>query len=183
MKKIFSMAVIIFIIFTVTHYILNYTCSGFTGSLILDNSIKKCVTHYGLVKLKNVKINKNTYVSGKIIAENVMLNDIHINGDIYLSHNSIVIGNTNINGSLITSSSKFENPIYITTDKIELNEGSTTKDIYIRKHSFIKREEFVYIDSSTVNGNITFEGNLGRVILINGSIITGKIFGGEIITN
>ena len=183
MKKTITALIFILLISGFIYYILSYTCSGFSGKLNIENSIKKCIMHYGLVNLDNVTVRENTFVSGKLFGSNVSLNNININGDLFLSDSSIVNGKVIINGLLITSSSKFEKPIYITTSKIELNEGSITKDIYIQKHPFNIREEFIYIDNSTVNGNITFEGNLGRVILVNGSIITGKVIGGEIITN
>lgn len=183
MKKLSAIILSTLLLSSFVYYLLTYTCSGFSGRLNIENSIKKCIMHYGFVNLENVTILENTFVSGKLTGSNVSLNDVKVNGEMSLSESSIVNGKVKINGSLITSSAKFEKPIFITSSKIQLNEGTVTKDIYVIKHSLDPKEEFVYIDNSMVDGNITFESKLGKVILLNGSKISGKVYGGKILIN
>ncbi len=183
MKKFSSIILAILTLSTFIYYLLRHSCAGFSGKISIENSIKKCIMHYGYVNLENVTILENTFVSGKLVASNASLNDIKINGELFLYQSSIINGKVNIDGLLVSSSTKFEKPIFITSSKIELNDGTVTKDIYIMKHRIDSKEEFLYIDNSTVDGDIIFESNLGKVILINGSKILGNVYGGKILTN
>ena len=64
MKKFFSIFLTILTLTTFIYYLLRYSCAGFSGKITIENSIKKCIMHYGYVNLENVTILENTFVSG-----------------------------------------------------------------------------------------------------------------------
>ena len=62
MKKISSIFLAILTLSTFIYYLLRYSCAGFSGKITIENSIKKCIMHYGYVNLENVTILENEVV-------------------------------------------------------------------------------------------------------------------------
>ncbi|WP_397601596.1 hypothetical protein [Silvanigrella sp.] len=159
-----------------------YACDNETeGNIRISNTSKDCISHLGEIALNNVSIRNELDVTGNVNAINVSLKHIFMEGRLLLNGRSNVTGNIDIVGELIANSSNFDNIIKINSSNIRLNNGSSTKDILVRKNARgVTNTQYLYINNSTVNGNIQFESGKGKVILSNGGRYTGSISGGVV---
>lgn len=145
------------------------------------NSTKECINHVGKLTLANVVVTNQLDMTGKLIAKNVVLNDIVATGKILFEKQSLIKGKIDLVGKLIANNSSFLMTLNIVSDHIELNAGTTTKDILIGKNARSKtKKQILYIDNSTVNGNIKFTSGIGEVVIRNGGSFTGNLTGGTV---
>lgn len=160
-----------------------YDCINIVGKLNITNSIIGTVYLTGKLEALNVTINILN-VTGKVQASNLNLNNLDSTGTFELNGTSNhITGISNIVGTLAVSNTLFDNVITITSSLVKFK-NSTTRDLYFKKNSDSKdEEEYLYVDNSVINGNITFENKKGKIILSNGGKINGIVDGGIIINN
>ncbi len=149
------------------------------GNIRISNTTKDCINHLGSVFLSNVIVRNKVDVTGNLEGANVSLNGIFMEGRLLLNGRNNVAGNVDIVGELVSANTNFSKKIKINSYNIQLKNGTVTKDILVRKNDKgTTGTQYLYIDNSTVNGNITFESGKGRVILSNGGRYTGALIGG-----
>ncbi len=170
------------------------------GDSRVNNRTIDCISHSGILRLRNVivqetlsnfgelninggRIDGTLSVSGNFTSSGSTIKNINASGDIVFSNNNNITGNTDIIGALTVSNSKFDKQLLITSSRIKLSDGTTTKNIYVRKNNGSNATEYIYLNDSTVNGDITFESGNGIVIANSGSRINGSIIGGTLTQN
>ncbi len=166
------------------------TSGAFTADNLTANEFKGSGSFYGdRINIKKVD-NSGHFVAKQFICDefngsgnfkgyNVSLNNFTNDGAVKFEENSVVNGKVYIKGSLFTSKSTFKKAIQVEANKIHITNLSETKDIVIKKSSFsFFNKKQVFIDNSTVNGDILFEDGNGSVVIRNNGFLNGKIYGG-----
>lgn len=158
----------------------NLTASDYigSGSFYGDRVNIKKVSNSGNFVAKQL-ICDDFNGSGNFKGYNVILNNFVNDGAVKFEENSSIDGKIYIKGSLHSSKSTFHKAIQIETNKIKITNNSITKDIIVKKSSFsFFNKKYVFIDNSTVNGDILFEDGNGTVIIQHNGKLNGKIYGG-----
>ncbi|MDP3889255.1 MAG: hypothetical protein Q8Q25_01775 [bacterium] len=146
------------------------------GNATFNNRSMKSVLVNGKATLKNVTISDTLSVNGALQASYSTIGTLHTNGNAYLSK-TIVQGLSSISGFLQADQSTFDEISISTRNMILVN--CTTKTITVKKQ-MPSLEQIVDLSNTTVNGDILFEGNQGKVILRGISKVTGNITGATI---
>lgn len=166
------------------------TSGAFTADNLTASEFKGAGSFYGdRINIKKVN-NSGYFVAKQLICDefngsgnfkgyNVSLNNFTNDGSVKFEENSVVNGKVYIKGHLFSSKSVFKKAIQVEANKIKITNNTQTKDIVIKKSSFsFFNKKQVYIDNSTVNGDILFEDGNGTVIIQNNGHLNGKIYGG-----
>ena len=165
-----------------------------SGSFTADNLTAEIYSGSGAffgdkVNIKSIN-NSGTFVAKKLICNdykgsgnfkgyNVLLNNFANDGAVKFEENSTVNGKIYIKGNFFSANSIFNKAIFIESNKVKITNKSITKEIIIKKSSFsFFNKKYVYIDNSTVNGDILFEDGNGTVIIEKNGKLNGKIYGG-----
>nr|BFD33308.1 hypothetical protein GTC16762_29260 [Pigmentibacter ruber] len=165
-----------------------------SGSFNADNLTADFYTGSGAfygdkVNIKNI-INSGTFVAKKLICDDfkgngnfkgysILVNNFNNDGAVKFEENSTINGKIYIKGNFFASNSTFNKAIFVESNKVKITNKTKTKEIIIKKSSFsFFNKKYVYIDNSTVNGDILFEDGNGTVIIENNGKLNGKIYGG-----
>ncbi len=163
---------------------INVDCISHSGKLNLNTVVvREELINTGKLNINDVRINGTLSVTGNLESSGSSIKDLNATGTIVLNNNDNISGDVDIVGKLTASNSRFEKQLLITSSIITLNNGTTTKNIYIRRNNGKKVDEYLYLNNSTVNGNITFESGRGKVVANSGSRINGSIIGGTLNQN
>ncbi|BBH52272.1 hypothetical protein [Fluviispira sanaruensis] len=156
-----------------------------TGIVYIENGfVAGDFKNTGKVKLQNVENLGDIDITGKFNAWKIKSKNISIIGQTEFSGQSIVSGNAFVNGDLTAKETIFKDKIEVTAEIVKLYDSVLAKDIYFRKNKNDKYEqEYLYINNSTVHGNIEFESGKGNVIISNGGKVKGKIIGASVKNN
>lgn len=154
-------------------------CRTGPGSLSCGVGDIRALTENGVVSLNGSTIIGATNINGVLIAEDANFSSMMINGAASLTRCTISTA-ASIKGTLFTSSTVFQSGLDIYSNRTRLIHTKIIGNLRI--HQTDKKKQVVYLGyNSVVDGNITFEGQQGNVILKGGSVINGRVIGGEII--
>ncbi|MBS0656272.1 MAG: hypothetical protein JSR46_10880 [Verrucomicrobia bacterium] len=133
----------------------------------------------GSLTLDGTRIKGLLEVNGKLDAQDATIGSIDVNGSVHLA-NCQVSGKTAVNGFFSATSSQFQDEITVSSQKVALND-STAPSIVVRQIKWLPGTQTVELShNSKIAGNITFESGKGKVILSDGSIVSGSVIGGEV---
>lgn len=147
------------------------------GAAQLNNAMYDTLTVNGAASLDHVTVHQVMHVNGSMKANDVTVGgSLIINGSAAL-HHAHVAKVTEINGALAAFNSTLSD-IWASTDELSLTESTTGPIIIHKQTKSIHTEQRVVLNHVTVNGNITFEQEGGRVIGSRGTVIKGTVIGG-----
>jgi cytoskeletal protein CcmA (bactofilin family) len=135
----------------------------------------------GEVNANKVKISGAATITGNFFSKNVELNSTARITGITKCDNCVFHDTTSFTGEISVSNSQFDSKIDVEARESEFT-NTKLQDIYVKKlpqHD----EEIITLSQNSSAKNITFEDGNGKVILKNGSHITGRVEGGKIINN
>ena len=133
----------------------------------------------GLVTLEGTTIRGVLDVNGKLEAQEATIGSLDVNGAVNLT-NCQVKGKSKINGFVNATKTTFYDEFNAASQKIVLND-CTASSIVVRNIPWIPGSQVIELNKkSKVEGNITFESGTGKVILSEGSVVSGTVTGGEI---
>lgn len=168
MKKLILVSLLSFTAMNVTA-----KCTEAIANTTMGKITLHCLKITGVVNLNGTTIQKNLDLIGSLNATSAHLNQLNSKGDVIL-HQTIVSGKTNIQGKLEATNTIFANSIQLTTTSATFYH-STLENLQVTA----QKTAYVYLNQSTVNGNINFTQGHG-VVKNNHSTIKGKIIGGKI---
>ncbi|WP_186645648.1 hypothetical protein [Fluviispira vulneris] len=156
-----------------------------TGNVYVENGfVAGDFKNTGKVKLQNVESLGDMDITGKFNARKIKSKNISITGQTEFSGQSIISGKTYVLGDLTAKETIFKDKIEVTAEIVKLYDSVLAKNIYFRKNKNDKYEqEYLYINNSTVEGNIEFESGRGNVIISNSGKVKGKIIGASVKNN
>lgn len=168
------------------------------GSIIIKNEHIKNqkILSYGTARLENSTFKKSLSCSGSLIVTSCTFHeDVKVSGSLKATQSSFnddvkVSGSVvlddcdckkdlSIDGTLHTIHSKLNN-LSISTTELTLD-TSTINNIKIRKSGSGLIDQHLYLNNSTVKGDISFESRKGKIHLKGNTQITGKVKGGVIV--
>jgi hypothetical protein len=153
-------------------------CKTSAGTTFCGSGTTKNVDAVGYVNIDGTTITDHLGVMGKVSAANANIGSVKCIGEMSIK-GSVIQNGFEIIGFVNAASTNFLGSIEITGPETTFD-GSSMKNITIKRaeHS----GEKIYLEgNSVVNGNIVFESGNGYVIENNGSSISGKVIGGQII--
>jgi len=153
------------------------------GSGEIKGSKIKVLSVNGSVEVKETMVSDKATINGSIEAKESNFNDIFIHGSGKFDEVTVQ-GACEINGSLEAEETHFSKPIIFggSTHSGKLatfEECTITQGIIVRSKS--KKGNHVIIvlkEGTTVEGDITFEGGTGKVLMDTTTTFKGKVVGG-----
>jgi hypothetical protein len=136
-------------------------------------TVQKDVQINGAAELKKVTVKDSVKVNGALGADQLTAQSLTVNGAASLK-DSKVPETVSINGALEVDKSELGNVSINARDAIFTN--STVKSICVKYAN--EEKPVIKLDNTTVTGDITFEGNKGKVVLISKAKVEGKINNG-----
>tara|TARA_R110002126_G_scaffold286752_1_gene438881 strand:+ start:4940 stop:5488 length:549 start_codon:yes stop_codon:yes gene_type:complete len=131
----------------------------------------------GAANINGTTITGKTVFNGAFSAHNATFSSVELKGSVNFIH-CTVSDLSSIKGSLVASSTKFNNRLTVYSNKVEFVNSQIAGDLYMPRTE--QEEQVVVLDKhSRVKGNIVFDGRHGIVILREKSKVDGKIIGGE----
>ena len=132
-------------------------CTKLPGTMICENGAEPTINANGNVILKHMQVGGNTSVKGQLFVADSKLEDL----DMF--------------GLLKAQNTTFLGPVTIWANEAKIIGGST-KNICISSNS--GGANLVLSGNLTVNGDISFSGDRGVVLVDNSVQIMGKVTGG-----
>lgn len=149
------------------------------GASVLSNYQKQTLESLegsGVATLNEVIVNGKTTFNGTFKATaSTFSSGFIVNGATHVIK-SIFSKSVTINGTLTAVDSTFHDHISIATEQATLENSTVAKDITIRR-STASKQVLVLSKGSVIKGSVTFEVNGGKIMLLDGSKILGKITG------
>jgi len=156
-------------------------CTYDPGNVNCGSGTVESLQGAGTVIMNGTTVTGMTVVNGLLNADDANFNSLEVNGSVKLSQ-CTVNDMTDIKGSLTASSTNFKKSLKIYSEKTRFINSKIIGDLRIY-HTETKKQ-VVYLDNySEVTGNIIFDDGAGEVIMRGKSKISGKVVGGQIITN
>ncbi len=131
---------------------------------------------YGSLEFDNLVIDKNLKVVGSVKGEDLKSYNLDIIGSVKLT-NAVITGKSVIIGQLKAKHSQFAD-MELTAEKITL-ENTNTKNLLIKNTGSGEKQTLILKGKNLIKGNIAFESNNGTVIVSKETLISGKVRGGE----
>jgi hypothetical protein len=154
------------------------------GAADLDNvTIKGPLCVYGHLDGSALRVRGKTKIYGHAELSDVNFDsELNVYGRIELNK-GVVLGKTNIYGKADINKCEMGD-LYVYSRKIRL-ESCTVKNIYVKtsKKEWADKEAVVKLVGTKVQGNVAFDGKMGKVILQSGATVGGKIIGGSVENN
>lgn len=132
----------------------------------------------GRITLNGTQVIGPLDVSGSLSAHDAHIGAVNVNGHAWF-YNSTVDGKCEVGGLISAEKSTFKDTILVTSRKINFDDCNVNS-ILVRKIWWPFSSQVVELTNSVCKGDITFESGKGRVILLDGSQVQGKVIGGEI---
>ena len=150
-------------------------CKKKSGQTICQEGEVDLIKANGLLQTNRTKINKRVTIKGQAVLRNTQMNEMKVFGEAILFDTS-VSGRSEVYGHLNSQKTQFKQPVTVWSNMMHASRSSFT-DIIIASEEDSPR--VILSDQTTVNGNIIFKGKEGRVEMVNGSRILGKIVNGK----
>ncbi len=133
------------------------------------------LTSYGPAKLDGTIIQGKLDVMGPLSMRDAQANTLDVKGmaEIY---NSEIKGKTTIYGLLQAEKTSFKGDLFSATSKLVLTDSMVNGNVSIEADD---KTSIVRLNHSTIQGDLIFTENAGRVILSDDSKVTGKITNGS----
>tara|TARA_B110000459_G_C16604261_1_gene492705 strand:- start:637 stop:1116 length:480 start_codon:yes stop_codon:yes gene_type:complete len=135
-------------------------CNKLPGTMICENGIEPAINANGNVILKHVHVTGDTTVKGQLFVENSKLLKLEIFG------------------FLQAQNTTFLGPVTIWSNQAKITGGSA-KNIRISGNS-AGQTSLILAGDLTVNGDISFSGDAGVVLVDNQVHLMGKVIGGVV---
>ncbi len=151
------------------------TCNG--AADLEKVEVKGALKVNGRLNAEHLNVQGEITVRGKADIENLSCaGDVTIHGKVDLE-DATVAGTTTIHGKVDIDNCHLQD-LVVAAEKLDID-GSTIKSIVMKK---IDAHVIVYLDNTTVAGDIVFEDENGEVILEGRSSIGGKVIGGNVVS-
>ena len=168
------------------------TSFGYSDKPAKLETIEQLIVN-GAANIQSKQVKGHSIVNGSLNATNSLFNSLIVNGFAKLAKTKItgtvtvngsaelnkttIAGVTAIHGYLSAQNTEILSTLHLSSNKSKL-EKCTTKGIVVEKSR--PKPQRLYLNNSTIDGDITFLGGHGKVYVCGKTTIAGQVIGGRI---